>query len=133
VVVISPEIEASYESVADEVHRRPHTEGDLEGAYRRSRDGLQEVNAAVAREAKERGIPVNVADDLRRRLRPAHDAPPRRAAGRGLYGGASPTLARKIKDKLEEVFAPEWAGVVEELRRDRRKARRRPTRGSRGR
>jgi len=30
-------------------------------------------------------------------------------------GGASPTLARRIKDELEEAFGPEWAGIVEGL------------------
>ncbi len=29
--------------------------------------------------------------------------------------GASPTLARGIKGELEELFGPEWAGVVERL------------------
>ena len=123
VVVISPEIEAELESVAVEVHRRPYAEGDLEGAYLAfAATDSRGVNAAVAREAKERGIPVNVAD------RPsdgdfALPSTLRRGALQVAVstGGASPTLARKIKDKLEEVFAPEWAGVVEELRRDRRK------------
>jgi precorrin-2 dehydrogenase / sirohydrochlorin ferrochelatase len=35
-------------------------------------------------------------------------------------GGASPTLARRIRNELEEVFGPEWAGVVEELEAVRR-------------
>jgi precorrin-2 dehydrogenase/sirohydrochlorin ferrochelatase len=35
-------------------------------------------------------------------------------------GGASPTLARRIRGELEEVFGPEWAGVVEELESVRR-------------
>ena len=28
-------------------------------------------------------------------------------------GGASPTLARRVRDGLEASFAPEWAGIVE--------------------
>ena len=78
-------------------------------------------NAAVAREAKERGIPVNVADKpaggdfalpstLRRgRLQVAVST-----------GGASPTLAQRIRGELEEAFGPEWAGIVEELNTARR-------------
>jgi precorrin-2 dehydrogenase/sirohydrochlorin ferrochelatase len=121
VVVVSPEVGAALESVAVEVHRRPYREGDLEGAYLAfAATDSREVNAAVAREAKERGIPVNVAD------RPSEgDFALPSTLRRGKLqvavstGGASPTLARKIKDELEEVFGPEWAGIVEELGRNR--------------
>ncbi len=122
VTVISPEIGAELESVAVEVHRRPYREGDLEGAYLAfAATDSREVNAAVAREAEERGVPVNVAD------RPSEgDFALPSALRRGRLqvavstGGASPTLARRIRDKLEEVFGPEWAGIVEELRKNRR-------------
>ena len=122
VAVISPEIEAELESVAAEVHRRPYREGDLEGAYLAfAATDSREVNAAVAREAEERGLPVNVAD------RPSEGdfaLPSTLRRGRLQVavstGGASPTLARRIRDKLEEVFGPEWAGIVEELRKNRR-------------
>ena len=122
VVVISPEIRPELESVAVEVHRRPYREGDLEGAYLAfAATDSREANAAVAREAKERDIPVNVADEpsegdfalpstLRRgRLQVAVST-----------GGASPTLARRIKNELEESFGTEWAGIVEELASARR-------------
>ncbi len=70
----------------------------------------------MAREAKERGIPVNVAD---RPLEGDFALPSTLRRGRLQLavstGGASPTLARNIKSELEEVFGPEWAGVVEEL------------------
>ncbi len=122
VVVISPEIRPELESVASEIHRRPYREGDLEGAYLAfAATDSREVNAAVAREAKERGIPVNVAD------RPSDGdfALPSTLRRGGLQvavstGGASPTLARRIKDELEGIFGPEWAGIVEELGRNRR-------------
>ena len=122
VVVISPEITPGLESIAVEVHRRPYKKGDLEGAYLAfTATDSREVNAGVAREAKERHIPVNVADrpsecdfalpsTLRRgRLQVAVST-----------GGASPALGRRIKDELEEVFGPEWAGLVEELHAARR-------------
>jgi precorrin-2 dehydrogenase / sirohydrochlorin ferrochelatase len=122
VVVISPEVGAELESVAAEIHRREYREGDLEGAYLAfAATNVRKVNAAVAREAKERGIPVNVADSpsegdfalpstLRRgRLQVAVST-----------GGASPTLARRIRGELEEAFGPEWAGIVEEFDRARR-------------
>jgi precorrin-2 dehydrogenase/sirohydrochlorin ferrochelatase len=125
VVVISPEITPELESVAVAVHRRHYREGDLEGAYLAfAATDSREANAAVAREAKERGVPVNVADKpsdgdfalpstLRRgRLQVAVST-----------GGASPTLARRIKNELEEAFGPEWAGVVEEFDKARRNGR----------
>ena len=117
VVVISPEVRPELESVAVEVRRRAYRRGDLEGASLAfAATDAREVNAAVAREARERGIPVNVADEpaegdfalpstLRRgRLQVAVST-----------GGASPALARRIRDELEEAFGPEWAGLVEEL------------------
>jgi precorrin-2 dehydrogenase / sirohydrochlorin ferrochelatase len=117
VVVISPEVRPELESVAVEVRRRPYRRGDLAGvslAY--ATTNVREVNAAVAREALERGIPVNVAD------RPAEGdfaLPSTLRRGRLQVavstGGASPDLARRIRGELEEAFGPEWAGLVEEL------------------
>jgi precorrin-2 dehydrogenase / sirohydrochlorin ferrochelatase len=125
VVLISPEVKPELESMAAEVRRRPYKEGDLEGASLAfAATNVRDVNAAVAREARRRGIPVNVVDEpsegdfalpsvLRRgRLQVAVST-----------GGASPTLAQKIRRELEAVFGSEWAGVVEELRRKRRSGR----------
>ncbi len=122
VVVISPDVKPELASMAAEVRRRPYREGDLEGAFLAfAATDRREVNAAVAREARERGIPVNVADEpsegdfalpstLRRgQLQVAVST-----------GGASPILAQKIRRELEDTFGFEWAGVVEELSRARR-------------
>ncbi len=103
--------------MAVEVHRRPYRSGDLEGAFLAfAATDAREVNAAVAEEAAERGIPVNVAD------RPAEGdfaLPSTLRRGRLQVavstGGASPTLARGIRDQLEELFGPEWSGLVERL------------------
>jgi len=126
VVVVSPEVEPELASVAVEVHRRPYRDGDLAGAALAfAATDRREVNAAVAAEAKERAVPVNVADEpeegdfalpsvLRRgRLQIAVST-----------GGASPTLAARIRRELEGLFGPEWAGVVEELGQAREEGRR---------
>jgi precorrin-2 dehydrogenase / sirohydrochlorin ferrochelatase len=126
VVAISPEVKPELGSVATEVHRRPYREGDLEGASLVfAATNRREVNAAVTREARGRGIPVNVADEpsegdfalpsvLRRgQLQVAVST-----------GGASPTLARRVRNELESAFGSEWAGVVEALGRARRNGRR---------
>jgi precorrin-2 dehydrogenase/sirohydrochlorin ferrochelatase len=123
VVVISPQVRPELESVAAEVHRRLYQEGDLEGAHLAfAATDVREVNAAVAREAAERGVPVNVAD------RPSEGdfaVPSTLRRGRLQLavstGGASPTLARRIKDELEGLFGPEWAGMIEELHAARKR------------
>ena len=125
VVVVSPEVRPELASMAVEVRRRRYRAGDLEGAFLAfATTDEREVNAAVAREGRERGIPVNVAD------RPAEgDFALPSTLRRGQLqvavstGGASPTLARRIRRELEEVFGSEWAGIVEELSRARRDGR----------
>ena len=122
VVVVSPEVLPELEDMSVEVHERPYEYGDLEGAdLAFAATDSREVNAAVAREAEARGVRVNVAD------KPAEGdfAVPSTLRRGGLQvavstGGASPTLARRIRNELEEVFGPEWAGVVEELEAVRR-------------
>lgn len=122
VVVISPEVRPEIESMAAEVRRRRYETGDLDGAFLAfAATDSREVNAAVARDARERDIPVNVVD------KPSEGdfALPSTLRRGGLQvavstGGASPTLARRIRRELEEVFGYEWAGLVEELERSRR-------------
>lgn len=122
VVVVSPEVHPELVDMGVEVQARPYEYGDLEGAdLVFAATDRREVNAAVAREAHARGIRVNVAD------RPAEGnfAVPSTLRRGGLQvavstGGASPTLARRIRNELEEVFGPEWARVVEELEVARR-------------
>ena len=86
VVVVSPETKPEIESMAVEVRRRPYEAGDLEGAHLAfAATDSREVNSAVAREAGERGIFVNVADKPSRgELRVALDVEEGRATGRGL-------------------------------------------------
>lgn len=115
VTVVSPEVTPGIEGMDVTVERRPYAPGDLAGSFLAfAATDSREVNAAVAREARESGIPVNVAD------RPAEGdfAVPSTLRRGGLQvaistGGASPTLARGIRDALEERFVPEWAGIVE--------------------
>ena len=117
VVVISPEIRPELLGLEVEVYDRAYEYGDLAGAALAfAATDSREVNAAVAREAKKRGVRINVAD------RPSEGdfAVPSTLRRGGLQvavstGGASPVLARRIRNELEASFGPEWAGVVEEL------------------
>ena len=118
VVVVSPEVTPEIEAMDVRVERRPYRPGDLAGAVLAfAATDRREVNAAVAREARENGIPVNVAD------RPGEGdfALPSVLRRGGLQvavstGGASPTLAREIRAAMEPSFAAEWAGIVERFR-----------------
>ncbi len=115
VVVISPEIRPELAEGKAELWRRPYRDGDLEGAHLAfTATDSRAVNAAVAREAARRGIPVNVAD------RPSEgDFALPSVLQRGRLqvavstGGASPALAKRIRGELERTFGPEWAGIVE--------------------
>ncbi len=122
VAVVSPEVLPELEDLDVEIQRRPYEHGDLAGAdLAFAATDSREVNATVTREAKARGVRINVAD------RPAEGdfAVPSTLRRGNLQvavstGGASPTLARRIRRELEEVFGHEWAGVVEELDAARR-------------
>jgi precorrin-2 dehydrogenase/sirohydrochlorin ferrochelatase len=122
VVVVSPEVLPDLEGMGVGMRHRPYQDGDLEGAYLAfAATDSREVNAAVAREAHERGVPINVAD----RPSEGNFAVPSTLRRGGLQvavstGGASPTLARRIRDELEENFGPEWADLVEAFRTSRR-------------
>lgn len=123
VVVISPEASRELSASEVEVHRRPYRDGDLEGAHLAfTATDSREVNAAVAREAGERGVPINVAD------RPSEGdfaLPSTLRRGRLQVavstGGASPTLAKRIRGELEGAFGSEWAGIVERFDAARRR------------
>ncbi len=63
VVVVAPEVRPELADMGVEIHNRPYEYGDLEGAKLAfTATDSREVNAAVAGEAKERSIPINVAD-----------------------------------------------------------------------
>jgi precorrin-2 dehydrogenase/sirohydrochlorin ferrochelatase len=122
VVVVAPEVRPELAHMGVEIQNRPYEYGDLEGAKLAfTATDSREVNAAVAGEAKERSIPINVAD------RPSEgDFALPSTLRRGALqvavstGGASPTLARRIRSELENGFGPEWAILVEEFDTARR-------------
>lgn len=74
------------------------------------------VNAALAREARRRGVPVNVADDP-----DAGDFTVPAVVRRGPLqigvstGGSSPALARRLRDELAERVGEEYGEVAELL------------------
>ena len=129
VTIVSPSLSAPLETLAKagKVRHvgRDYAPGDLAGhqfAFIGAGDG--EVNAAAAREGRERGVWVNAADDPARCdfILPA-------VIRRGQLvvavatGGTSPALTRAIREELETYFTEEYAtlaDIVAEVRRELR-------------
>jgi len=127
VTVISPRVTQPLAALAAEgrigLESRGYREGDLAGTdlvFVATDAG--EVNAAVAREARERGLWINAADD------PAHctfilPALVRRGdlTVAVATGGTSPALARAVREELEAYLTAEYAtlaAIAAEARRE---------------
>lgn len=119
VTAISPEFCPEFQSLGEsqpalEMIRRPYQAGDLAGVFivvAATGDPL--VNRAVWSEALQRGCLVNVVDD------PEHSnfiVPA--VVQRGevkiavTTGGASPALARRLRERLEGLIGPEYADLA---------------------
>ncbi len=127
VTVISPELAPELVNLVEQGYitavKRAYQEGDLTNAFI-AVAGTDDpaVNEAVWQEAEQRGCLVNVVDD------PAHSnyiMPAVVRRGEMVIaistGGASPALARRLREWLETLISPEYAGLVEllaELRPD---------------
>jgi uroporphyrin-III C-methyltransferase/precorrin-2 dehydrogenase/sirohydrochlorin ferrochelatase len=100
------------------VERRAWRPSDLDGAFVciASSDDPAERDA-IASAARERGVLVNVMDDV---ANCDWAAPAVVRRGELVLtvstGGASPALARKLRERLGEAFGPEWAEVLTVLR-----------------
>jgi siroheme synthase-like protein len=127
VIVISPRLGPELAKLAEdgriEIIKRDYQEGDLEGAFMAvAATDDASVNQSVSREAREKGVLVNVADG------PAASDFIVPSAGRVgditlavATGGQSPALARRIRLKLEEALGAEYATLLEmvaEVRRE---------------
>ena len=101
-----------------DVARRAWTTADVEGAFLViAHDPDPQVRARLAIAARAAGALVNVVDDI-----PACDWAMPAIVRRGDLllaigtGGASPALARKMRERLETEYGPEWAEVLRVLR-----------------
>ena len=119
VTVVSPTVTDTLADLARSgrigVRRRAYRDGDLIGAALAfAATGDSAVNAAVAAEGRRHAIWVNAADD------PAHcdfilPAVVRRGALAIAVstGGASPALARAIREELEHTIGADYAALVD--------------------
>lgn len=125
VTVISPKLTPELQSLVDDEQvtliRRPYRAGDLSDAFLViAATGDSYVNQKVWHEAEQIGCLVNVVDD------PAHCNFIMPAVVRHgdvtiavSTGGASPALARRLRERLEQIIGPEYgqlASLLAELR-----------------
>ena len=119
IVVISPTVTSTLDGYAQTgviIHRRRvYQPGDLDGvALAFEATGDLAAARMVADEAQTAGIPINVADtpDLCTFIMPAMM---RRGALQIAIatGGASPALARSIREQLEDQYGPEYELMID--------------------
>ncbi len=119
IVVIAPTVQAFIRDQAQAGHiiweARPYASGDLKGAdlaFAATND--RSLNAQVAREARERAVPVLAVDDI-----PYCDFIAPAVVKRGRLtvaistSGRSPALASHTRRKLERVITPQWGELLE--------------------
>ncbi len=121
--VIAPEVTPRIARWAEEgrieLERRPYREGDLSGAWLCvAATDDQAVQEAVFSEAEKKGLFCNVVD---RPERCSFIVPSVIKRGRLQLAistsGASPAAARRIRERLEEEFGPEWEVYLELMAR----------------
>ena len=121
--VIAPEVTVRIARWAEEgrieLERRPYREGDLSGAWLCvAATDDKAVQEAVFSEAEKKGIFCNVVD---RPERCSFIVPSVIKRGRLQLAistsGASPAAARRIRERLEEEFGPEWEVYLELMAR----------------
>jgi siroheme synthase-like protein len=113
--MLVPELQSMVDANAITFIQRSYQDGDLEGAYLTiaATDNLT-VNRAVWAEAKRRGCLINVVDDPKHStfILPA-------VVKRGdmsvavSTGGGSPALARRLRERFEEIIGPEYGTLTE--------------------
>jgi siroheme synthase-like protein len=128
--VISPEvtpvIRASAQSGDLEWHAREYQPGDLEGAFLGiAATNRRQVNRQIFLEAERLGVLLNVVDDPAQCTFIAPSIVQRGAVTLAIStGGASPALARKLREALSNHPALEWAdlaGVLVQARKEVKK------------
>ena len=117
--VVAPSVCDALQHLPDvEVEQRAFREADLDGVFLAiAATDDTETNRRVADLAERSGIPVNAVDqpDAGSFIVPA-------TVGRGPLtlavstGGASPALARRIREELEQLYGPEYEEFVQLLR-----------------
>lgn len=126
IIVISPEATDGIKRAAQrgdiEFEQRAYREGDLDGAFIAvAATNVWHVNRQIYEEAEERGVLLNVVDDPDQCTFIAPSIVRRDPITLAVStGGASPALARKMRETLAEAPALKWADLAGALGRARR-------------
>ena len=117
VTVVAPEIEPELRDADVTLHARPFTRSDVVGRFLViAATNDRRVNSAVSAAAEGRQTLCNVADDpeLCNFILPAVVRRGPIAVGVST-GGASPALAQRIRDDVDDLLGPEHAELAERL------------------
>lgn len=118
VKVVAPEITDELAEIGEiELIEREYQRGDMEGACLViCATSSEEVNRTVYEHAEEAGILVNVVDQphLCTFIFPSVFSQGNLLISAST-GGASPTVAKQIREHLEEAFGPEWGDHIQLL------------------
>jgi len=123
VEVVSPEVVPELEDLAREgkivLKKRPYQEGDLEGAFLVvAATNLPAVQEQVVGEAQKRGLLLNVVDQPERSNFIVPSVVRRGRLTLAIStSGASPALARRLRETLEDIFGPEYATYLDLMAR----------------
>ena len=130
VSVVSPEVTPAIRDAAlngdVEWHDRHYQPGDLEGAFLSiAATDQRKVNQQIFQEAERLGVLLNVVDDPAQCTFIAPSIVQRGSVTLAIStGGASPALARKLREALSNNSALEWAdlvGVLSQARQELKK------------
>jgi precorrin-2 dehydrogenase / sirohydrochlorin ferrochelatase len=113
--ILIPELQALVDSGVIQFAQRAYQDGDLEGAYLAiaATDDVS-VNHAVWAEAMKRGCLVNVVDDPEHSTFILPAVVQRGEMSLAIStGGGSPALARRLRERLEELIGPEYGTLTE--------------------
>lgn len=126
IIVISPVATQGIRDFAQagkiELELRKYQHGDLQGAFLAiAATNDREVNQEIFEEAENQGILLNAVDDM---PRCSFIAPSIVSKGPVTVaistGGASPALARKLRENMEVSSVLDWAGATDVLSKARR-------------
>jgi len=126
VAIISPQVTPVIRALAHggslEWTPREYQQGDLEGAFLGiAATDNRSVNQEIAQEAERRGVVLNVVDDPELCGFIAPSVVQRGPVTVAIStGGASPALARKLRETLANTQALEWADLANVLSRARK-------------
>ena len=131
VTIISPDATPTIQKMAKkgvvEWTARKYQTGDLEGAFLGiAAADVRQVNQQIFQEAEELGVVLNVVDDAELCAFIAPSIVERGPVTVAIStGGASPALARKLREAIAEAPALEWADLANVLSKARKQIKKR--------